>query len=831
MKRWLVTTGCLLLLAPALALAQDRVLVGSYDPAHTNSLVFLLGRNSEQGNGRELWQSFFGVRVLVYRQGETVEDAPPLERIALFGPHAVDGLYARLHWEAPFERKLLTLQWARVGPRTVVVRFSTQTRLRVAFETYQPFATGNEAARVNFRAPDARTLLGEEVAQVRTAGKPLRLLLRAEREANGAATYNDAALLRATLVKEGRVQPVQAEGSAAYGLQRFGALSFELNEKESVGFVALVGDDLPALEREAEQVLREPLNKTLDQAESRYETARPRGDGWLGDGVEALSRSVNWNRLYLPELRNVFIAGWRAVLPPAKQINLHWDGFWRALTAVFIDPAQARTTVHELLARQSSDGRLAPSSLTLRPSGHEMFVHAGRSMPPIATLCAWKIYLATQDIVFLADVYPRLKRWHEWWRADRGDRQPWRDGNGDGLLEWGYDAELEVGELGARQMPATLKAQLAATESGLDDSPQWQVEEKPEAEGESKRETAPVFNERTHTLEFTPIGLNALYALDTELLHAMARELDLREDLPKWEAQYQQIKKSLDEKLWSEEDKLYLNRRWSGDFMRRLTPEVFYVLAAGIPTRERAALIVESLRDAKKFGGAPMLPTLARTDAAFSQTGRWRGRVSAVTNYLVYLGLKRYGFAAEAAELAQQSTTLVRDAWLRESRVYDHFPSQAAQASDVISPNPVPSDVWFGGLMWLPGLEEIIALDPWVGLTIGSEKISEPARINNLPLAGAQYSVTLAAPQLTIARNGQPEIEFETTVRLFGYRSTERAMTFFCDTSKNVNVRIPPVEGRGISANVDGKLIVNAEPGKAARFKLTPGVHRVVIVK
>ena len=35
--------------------------------------------------------------------------------------------------------------------------------------------------------------------------------------------------------------------------------------------------------------------------------------------------------------------------------------------------------------------------------------------------------------------YPRLKKWHEWWLRDRGDGQSWRDGNHDGLLEWGSD--------------------------------------------------------------------------------------------------------------------------------------------------------------------------------------------------------------------------------------------------------------------------------------------------------------------------------------------------------------------------------------------------------
>ena len=51
----------------------------------------------------------------------------------------------------------------------------------------------------------------------------------------------------------------------------------------------------------------------------------------------------------------------------------------------------------------------------------------------------WKVYQRHQDRDLLEWAYPRLKKWHEWWFHDRGDGQPWRDGNRDGLLEWGSD--------------------------------------------------------------------------------------------------------------------------------------------------------------------------------------------------------------------------------------------------------------------------------------------------------------------------------------------------------------------------------------------------------
>ena len=385
MKRWLCTITWLWLAALP-ALAQERLIVGTYDPAHANALIFGAAQRDDKGTQ---WQSFFGVRLLVYRQGETVEDAPPLARIALFGPQASNGAYGRLHWELPFTSKLATLQWAHTGPRTVVARFAAQTRLRIALEAYQPFPAFPETNRLNFRAPDIRTLTGEPVGKPK--GKPLRLLVRADRAGDGAASYNDAAALRATLVKEGRALPLQAEPNAAFGVHRYGALSFELNEKDALGFVIVLGEDAALLDGEADRALREPAAKTLEQAETRYETARPRSEGWLADALEALSRAVNWNRLVLPELRGEFASAWRAATPQAKQINVHWDAFLRAMTSALIDPPQAETSIRGLLERQGSDGRLTPALLSVnaQPNG-ETTVLAGRAIPPVATLAAWK---------------------------------------------------------------------------------------------------------------------------------------------------------------------------------------------------------------------------------------------------------------------------------------------------------------------------------------------------------------------------------------------------------------------------------------------------------
>jgi hypothetical protein len=597
----------------------------------------------------------------------------------------------------------------------------------------------------------------------------------------------------------------------------------------------MVGDDFGAMQAESNNLLQKLAAGILDQEEKKYDSSRVASGGALGPSLMTLSRVLNWSRIYLPEKRLDYIALSRRNDRDPRNAPLSWDTFFNAVVSSPVNDASAEAAMRLLLDGLTPDGR-APLRRYLRnPTHDEAAAPAGRSMPPIGALCVWKVYLLTRDLEFLAWAYPRLRQWNDWRLADRGDGQAWRDGDGDGLLEWGFDAELELGKLGARAMSNETKRRLAFSESGLEDRPQWlngsaAPGAQPSPSGEQGDEVR--YNDKTHTLEYSTVGLNALYALDTEILMIMAGELGLQAEVDKWRTRYDQIKKNVNEKMWSEEDGLYLNRRWDGRFSRRLSPENFYPLAAGLADGERAKRMMATLLDSKKFWGEYPLPSISRDDPAFAPGAPGRGAIWAPMNYLVYLGLKRYGYHAEAAELARKGFTIALSASEKTGGFGDQFSS--ADGSLVVEGAGAEGEgqrTYFFGLMTWPAIEEVFNADPWAGLSFGSVAATEESRLERLDVSGAKLDLITGPKRTVIRRNGETEVECETPVRLRAYQSNDRAIGFVIEAKERAHVLVPASKGRKITVSVDDKVLGSAPTGAAATFKVSEGSHKVLIVK
>ena len=261
-----------------------------------------------------------------------------------------------------------------------------------------------------------------------------------------------------------------------------------------------------------------------------------------------------WNSLYAPSTDLVFpsisrswASGW------GGWVVGEWDCFFGALLTSLEDKAQTAAGIKAILLAQMESG-LVPNAAAA--SG----ITAGRSQPPVGAYVVWKVYQRIQDRELLEWAYPRLKKWHEWWMRDRGDGQPWRDGNRDGLLEWGSDRGSSTGPGGTGFMQA------AKWESGMDDSPMYDQAS---------------YDPKTYTMNLDDVGLNSLYALDADCLAKVATILGKNDDAKTFAADYERQKQLVRDKLWNEQDGIYENRFWNGEFSKRLSPTNFYPLIRG----------------------------------------------------------------------------------------------------------------------------------------------------------------------------------------------------------------------------------------------------------
>jgi len=795
--QWTRAVPFVALLLPLFVAAQapqdfTEVHIGAFDADAWNGLVF----DSKAYGQRVPFALRIGSKTDTFLDGNRIFDA-----VSLVGPHAPDGSYSLMGWRHRPRAATVTFEWSRIDETTVVGRLKAPQDVQMVMEAYSP-VPGEFAGTYNVVSEKAQ--LNGEYFLDGVFGKAAHFVVAVDRPVVGADVFPEVSQLR-KVMDAGQLAGPSKENKAVAGVhsaldsrQPHGAagLQFVTAANSGAHFVAKIGWNPDEMSQSAHQLLASgQIDSILDRKAASYASRRPHVTGLFAGAPEAIGNSMFWNSLYVPSVGLEFpsisrnwahgFGGW---------VVGEWDCFFGSLLTNLEDPGQTSAGVRAILLAQAPNG-VVPNVDAANGTSPD------RSQPPVGSYIVLKNYERNADIEQLRWAYPRLKKWHEWWLANRGDGQPWRDGNRNGLLEWGSDrgATYSVGGRGFRVQ--------AKWESGMDDSPMYDDV---------------TYNPRTYTLELDDVGLNSLYALDAECLSKIAGILGYEDDNRHFVAEYDKVKSLVRKLLWNEQDGIFENRYWDGRFSKRLSPTNFYPMLAGIATPEQAKRMVrEHLLNSEEFWGKYVIPTISRNDPAFQDQYYWRGDIWGPTNYLVYQGINRYGEDEVALEFAQKSYTLFMEDWQAQQRTNEQYYAWGGSAG---------GDVHYtwGALLCLIGMEQFIDENPWDGLRFGALQPPFEGRLVGISWKQHGYEVTIGPNLTSVRRDGQMRFKATAGVVVRNYAVTPDGLSFSLKTARDTHVDTMEARVAEVFLVVDGGPVHHLPvQNGAVTFTVPAGSHTI----
>lgn len=779
-KKWLVLAVALTLLLAATSSRSEifypwkNTFIGALDPRAWPGMVMVVSPGSA-----------FAFAPRVYRQDKLAEFQDFFYLVSEVGPHSPDGLYASMKFDLrlPFKKGretpvflkptldeyVMLVEWSRRDEQTVIGRYRFPALLdRVEIVFYFPW----DFQGSYFYLPESSYLHGQS------------------------ATRKNEHFLCWLSLKPEKVEPVGQELH----------LTFRISRETELHFAAGTGESLETINNRIYRYRSGgAINDFLAEEKLAYAKKRLQVRGLYAGTAEAITNNLFWmclyqngrHRFYTPAGR-----GWIFPRPdgqPDHWTIFEWDSFFNSLELAVESQRLASDVVKAVLQTQYPNGNI--------PNWRGRFNGTpDRSQPPVGSFAVLKLFLRSGDRELLQFAYPYLKKWHQFWTEVQPDGHPRRDGNRDGLLEWGSDARLVAGEVPPWEKEASGK-QRAMWESGQDDLPNW------DEAG---------FNDKTGTLEMNCVDLNSLYALDSYCLAQLAGFLGLEEDRKNYLEEYEKIKKLMNLHLWNEKEGFYFDRHWDGRFSKRKAASNFFPLVARIPDQNQALKMLRHLLNPEEFWGDFVLPTISRDDPSFPDQQYWRGTIWPPTNYLVYQGLKAYGFDLAAADFAGKSTELFLRIWKNYQLCPENFDSRTGEAGGQRYQS-------WGPLFALIGLEEYLDVTPWDGFRFGQLKPEQKGNLKRMSILGRHYEVEMSGSRIRLIEEGKELLRTKAPAVFRHFLYTTREIGFEVKSLKKNTVYV------NLGTKRRGQILINGKEagkfeGKRVEVQVAEGEQAVVII-
>lgn len=322
-----------------------------------------------------------------------------------------------------------------------------------------------------------------------------------------------------------------------------------------------------------------------------------------------------------------------------------WDSWKHAAALARFAPDLARSQIRAMFDYQAEDGMIA--DVIYRDSKDNNWRN---TKPPLAAWAVWEVYAATGDRDFVAEMLPKLMKYHRWWYVQR-------DHDRDGLAEYGSTDGTRIA---------------AAWESGMDNAVRF--------------DNARMLRngERAWSLDQESVDLNSFLYLEKRRLADMAQVIGDDTGTTTLRDEARLLEEQVRGRMFDAETGYFHDIAIrTGDPVRVMGPEGWIPLWTGLANDQQARAVARVMLDPRKFATRMPFPTLAADHPQFAPVkGYWRGPVWIDQAYFAVVALNNYGMRREADQMRRRlldnAAGLVGDAAIFEN--YDPLTGAGVQS-------------------------------------------------------------------------------------------------------------------------------------------------------
>ncbi len=270
----------------------------------------------------------------------------------------------------------------------------------------------------------------------------------------------------------------------------------------------------------------------------------------------------------------------------------------------------------------------------------------GYSQIPILGWGCWMIYQQTNDKVLIERCFPYLVKFDEWYSKER-------DVDNDGLIEFG--AYKPVGKSNMLQ---------TARFETFDFNP---------AMDEMKLTKHPKHESGEWYGNVEGVEQTCFLIMQEQSLVKMALLLGEKALASHYRKLVNKRIQAVRDKMWDPDTKFFYSiDRDTHQKIRTKNMQAFLTLTCGAASKKQAASLMIHLKNPDEFWSKYPIPTCSLDDPKYdtrlnnSPRLMWRGDVWPGTNYLVCIGLQRYGYRETAEELTSRMINLISMSGINE---------------------------------------------------------------------------------------------------------------------------------------------------------------------